>query len=81
RVRNPERRRKCLTRRALRIANLIHLDAPSVIVANEIATFVRESSRLYGDMLVESLGGILGNMKRNPRARGPGGAVTLKDER
>lgn len=63
-VRNPERRRRCLTRRALRIANLIHHDAPAVLVANDIAIFVRESSRLYGDTLNTALAGILANMKR-----------------
>ena len=63
-VPTPERQRKRLTRRALRIAKLIRLDAPAVIVANEIAVFVRESSRLYSDTLIRALGGILGNMKR-----------------
>lgn len=58
-VRNPERRRKCLTRRALRIANLIHLNGPSNVVANEIAVFIRESARVYGAELDFALAGIL----------------------
>ena len=63
-ARNPDRQRKDLALSTLRIAKLIRLNAPSVIVANEIACFVRESSRLYGDALIRALGGILGNMKR-----------------
>jgi len=57
--RQQERLRKGLAKRAHRIGRHIDRDTPAVIVANDIAVFVRESSRVYGADLDHALDGIL----------------------
>ncbi|MFH1918514.1 MAG: hypothetical protein ABIP48_01320 [Planctomycetota bacterium] len=67
---DPKRQRARLTKAATQLATLIRTDAPEIIVANRIAVFVRESSRLYGETLVRELGIVLEDTKGKGQEHG-----------